>query len=149
MAARAARRGRVLRVWPAAGSPRVPAYPLCVQRDDQVALGTVGTPFPNVELKLSPEGEVIVRGPCVFLGYYKNPEATANAIRDGWRWPWPRGSCSSPGRHTDRAQSPHPPARVLTRRLEKGYPPCPGRPGRRAVRTTPLLTRSGHRPASN
>jgi long-chain acyl-CoA synthetase len=27
---------------------------------------------------------VIVRGPCVFLGYYKNPEATANTIRDGW-----------------------------------------------------------------
>jgi long-chain acyl-CoA synthetase len=56
----------------------------CVQRDDQVALGTVGTPFPNIEIKLSPEGEVIVRGPCVFLGYYKNPEATATTIRDGW-----------------------------------------------------------------
>jgi long-chain acyl-CoA synthetase len=56
----------------------------CVQRDDQVALGTVGTPFPNVELKLSPEGEVIVRGPCVFRGYYKNPEATASTIRGGW-----------------------------------------------------------------
>lgn len=56
----------------------------CVQRDDQVALGTVGTPFPNVEIQLSPDGEVIVRGPCVFLGYYKNPEATANTIRDGW-----------------------------------------------------------------
>ena len=56
----------------------------CVQRDDQVALGTVGAPFPNVELRLSPDGEVIVRGPCVFLGYYKNPEATASTIRDGW-----------------------------------------------------------------
>jgi long-chain acyl-CoA synthetase len=56
----------------------------CVQRDDQVALGTVGTPFPNVELKLSSEGEVIVRGPCVFRGYYKNPEATASTLRDGW-----------------------------------------------------------------
>ncbi len=56
----------------------------CVQRDDQVALGTVGTPFPNVEIQLSPDGEVIVRGPCVFLGYYKNPEATASTIRDGW-----------------------------------------------------------------
>src|SRR5439155_10147341 len=56
----------------------------CVQRDDQVALGTVGTPFPNVELKLSPDGEVLARGPCVFLGYYKNPEATATTIQDGW-----------------------------------------------------------------
>ena len=56
----------------------------CVQRDEQVALGTVGTPFPNVELQLSSDGEVIVRGPCVFLGYYKNPEATTSTIREGW-----------------------------------------------------------------
>jgi long-chain acyl-CoA synthetase len=56
----------------------------CVQRNDQVALGTVGTPFPNVDIQLSDSGEVIVRGPCVFLGYYKNPEATASTIRDGW-----------------------------------------------------------------
>jgi len=56
----------------------------CVQRDEQVALGTVGTPFPNVELQLALDGEVIVRGPCVFVGYYKNPEATASTIREGW-----------------------------------------------------------------
>jgi long-chain acyl-CoA synthetase len=56
----------------------------CVQRDHQVALGTVGTPFPNVDIQLSDSGEVVVRGPCVFLGYYKNPEATASTIRDGW-----------------------------------------------------------------
>jgi long-chain acyl-CoA synthetase len=56
----------------------------CVQRDDRVALGTVGTPFPNVDIQLSDDGEVIVRGPCVFLGYYKNPEATASTIRDNW-----------------------------------------------------------------
>jgi long-chain acyl-CoA synthetase len=56
----------------------------CVQRDNQVSLGTVGTPFPNVDIQLSDSGEVIVRGPCVFLGYYKNPEATASTIRDGW-----------------------------------------------------------------
>jgi long-chain acyl-CoA synthetase len=55
-----------------------------VQRDDRVALGTVGTPFPNVDIQLSDDGEVIVRGPCVFLGYYKNPEATASTIRDDW-----------------------------------------------------------------
>ncbi len=56
----------------------------CVQRDDQVALGTVGTPFPNIAIQLSPEGEVIVRGPCVFTGYYKNLDATAGIIRNGW-----------------------------------------------------------------
>ncbi len=56
----------------------------CVQRDDEVALGTVGTPFPNVQMKLSDDGEVLVSGPTVFLGYYKNPEATADTIQDGW-----------------------------------------------------------------
>jgi long-chain acyl-CoA synthetase len=56
----------------------------CIQRDDEVALGTVGRPFPNVEIKLTDDGEVISRGPLVFLGYYKNPEATATTIQDGW-----------------------------------------------------------------
>ena len=56
----------------------------CVQRDHLVALGTVGTPFPGIEIRLAEDGEVMVRGPCVFLGYYKNPEATAGTVRDGW-----------------------------------------------------------------
>lgn len=56
----------------------------CIQRDEEVDLGTVGRPFPNVEVKLTDEGEVIARGPLVFLGYYKNLEATAATIRDGW-----------------------------------------------------------------
>jgi len=56
----------------------------CVQRDDEVALGTVGTPFPNVQMKLSDDGEVLVGGPTVFLGYYKNEEATAETLKDGW-----------------------------------------------------------------
>jgi long-chain acyl-CoA synthetase len=56
----------------------------CVQRDDEVALGTVGTPFPNVQMQLSDDSEVLVSGPTVFLGYYKNPEATASTLREGW-----------------------------------------------------------------
>jgi long-chain acyl-CoA synthetase len=56
----------------------------CVQRDNEVALGTVGTPFPNVKMRLSEQGEVLVSGPTVFLGYYKNPHATAETIQDGW-----------------------------------------------------------------
>jgi long-chain acyl-CoA synthetase len=56
----------------------------CVQRDNEVLLGTVGTPFPNVQMKLSDDGEVLVSGPTVFLGYYKNEAATADTIRDGW-----------------------------------------------------------------
>jgi long-chain acyl-CoA synthetase len=56
----------------------------CVQRDDEVTMGTVGTPFPNVQMTLSEDGEVLVSGPTVFLGYYKNPEATAETLQDGW-----------------------------------------------------------------
>lgn len=56
----------------------------CIQRDGDVALGTVGRPFPNVELALTDQGEVIARSPMVFAGYYKNPEATAQTVRDGW-----------------------------------------------------------------
>jgi long-chain acyl-CoA synthetase len=56
----------------------------CVQRDGDIKLGTVGKPFPNTEVKLTEAGEVISRSPCVFVGYYKNPEATKQTIRDGW-----------------------------------------------------------------
>ncbi len=56
----------------------------CVQRDGDIKLGTVGKPFPNTEVRLTEAGEVISRSPCVFVGYYKNPEATAQTIRDGW-----------------------------------------------------------------
>ncbi|MBI2217468.1 MAG: AMP-binding protein [Candidatus Rokubacteria bacterium] len=55
-----------------------------VQNDGDVWLDTVGTPVPGVDIKISPEGEVLYRGPGVFRGYYKNPEATAATIVDGW-----------------------------------------------------------------
>jgi long-chain acyl-CoA synthetase len=55
-----------------------------VQKDGDVRLDTVGTPLPQVDIAISPEGEVLFRGPGVFLGYYKNPEATAQTVVDGW-----------------------------------------------------------------
>ena len=55
-----------------------------IQKDGDVRLDTVGTPIPGVEIRLSPEGEVLYRSPGVFRGYYKNPEATAATIEDGW-----------------------------------------------------------------
>jgi long-chain acyl-CoA synthetase len=56
----------------------------CVQHDGDVKLGTVGRAFPHTELKLTESGELVCRSASVFLGYYKNPEATAATIRDGW-----------------------------------------------------------------
>jgi long-chain acyl-CoA synthetase len=47
-------------------------------------LGTVGVARPDTEVKLSPAGEILLRGPHVFLGYYKNPQKTAETIVDGW-----------------------------------------------------------------
>jgi len=55
-----------------------------IQRDGDVRLDTVGTPLEGVEIKISPEGEVLFRSPGVFKGYYRNPEATAQMLDDGW-----------------------------------------------------------------
>jgi len=58
--------------------------PATLHRDGQVRLETVGPPLPGVEVKLSPRGEVLIRCGGLFSGYYKSPEQTAEALRDGW-----------------------------------------------------------------
>ena len=47
-------------------------------------LGSVGKPVSNVEVKIAPDGELLVRGPSVFKGYWRMPEETAGAFEDGW-----------------------------------------------------------------
>ncbi|HEY9734169.1 MAG TPA: AMP-dependent synthetase/ligase [Drouetiella sp.] len=58
--------------------------PACVNRRGKVKVGTVGPTIPSVELKLGEDGEILLKGPSIFKGYYKNEEASADAFEDGW-----------------------------------------------------------------
>ena len=55
-----------------------------MHRADDVQVETVGEVFPNVEVGITPGGELLVRGPVVTSGYYGMPEKTDEAIEDGW-----------------------------------------------------------------
>jgi long-chain acyl-CoA synthetase len=56
-----------------------------VNRENLVKIGTVGAPLPGTEMKVAADGELLIRGPGVMKGYYKNPAATAEAIdSEGW-----------------------------------------------------------------
>jgi len=83
----------LLDTWAARGVEIVQGYGLteaapnvlCLPPEDaRRKAGSAGRPYPYVECDLSPEGELLVRGPNVFAGYWRNPEATAAAFRDGW-----------------------------------------------------------------
>jgi len=51
---------------------------------DDFKFGTIGKPLPGVEVKIADDGEILVKGPNIFKGYYKNEEATSETLVDGW-----------------------------------------------------------------
>ncbi len=85
---------RLLRVFTAAGIPLVEGYgmtetsPVIAVNDNGrglVKIGTVGPVIKGVDVKISDDGEILVKGPSVMLGYYKEPELTKETIEeDGW-----------------------------------------------------------------
>jgi long-chain acyl-CoA synthetase len=59
--------------------------------------GTVGRPFPGVELKIAPDGEVLIKGPNIFQGYHHNADASFGAVEDGWLHTGDLGSIDADG----------------------------------------------------
>jgi long-chain acyl-CoA synthetase len=55
-----------------------------VNRPEKVKFGTVGPPIKNVEVKIADDGEILLKGPNIMKGYWKDPAATAEVIKDGW-----------------------------------------------------------------
>jgi long-chain acyl-CoA synthetase len=80
----------VAEFFDAAGLPILQAYGLteniCVafNRPDNYKFGTVGPPMPGCEIRIAPDGEILVRSEMMFSGYHREPDKTAEVMSDGW-----------------------------------------------------------------
>lgn len=72
--------------------------PITINDPEQPSFGTVGRPLSEVEIQFSSDGEVLVRSPKNFLGYWNRAEATSEVMRDGWLHTGDLGFLDSEGR---------------------------------------------------
>ncbi len=68
-----------------------------ISTPEDFKIGTIGKPFPGCEVRIAEDGEILVKGPNVFQGYYKNDEATRETIVDGWLHTGDLGSIDEDG----------------------------------------------------
>ena len=83
--------GDVVEFFYAVGIPIIEGYGLTETAPiltfnplNALRVGTVGRPIPGVELRIAEDGEILARGPNLMRGYFNKPEATADALKDGW-----------------------------------------------------------------
>ena len=68
-----------------------------ISTPEDFKIGTIGKPFPGCEVRIAEDGEILVKGPNVFQGYYKNEQATRETIVDGWLHTGDLGSIDEDG----------------------------------------------------
>ena len=69
----------------------------CFNRPGQVRLGSVGRPMPNLEVRIAEDGEILLRSQTLMQGYYRDPEKTAETLRDGWLHTGDKGTLDDDG----------------------------------------------------
>ena len=83
--------GEILEFFYACGIPVMEGYGMTetstvatVNTPEEHRFGSVGKPLPGVEVKIGDDGEVLIKGPNIFQGYYKNDEASRETLDQGW-----------------------------------------------------------------